>query len=147
MRAESFSARLGAYTPGEVILFVGDREDVQRLAIKAGVKAIVVTGGLEISPEILQEAEKAGVIVISSAHDTATTVFLARGAVRVESMISAELFTFTPDTLLDVAREQAASSRHFVFPIVDENRALVGILSKSDFLKPSPAGADPGGSQ
>jgi manganese-dependent inorganic pyrophosphatase len=138
MRTESFCARLGSYTPGEVILFVGDREDVHHLVIKAGVKAIVVTGGLEISPEILAEAEKAGVIVISSAHDTATTVFLARGAVRVESMISAELFTFTPDTLLDEARDKAASSRHFVFPIVDENGALVGILSKSDFLKPIP---------
>jgi manganese-dependent inorganic pyrophosphatase len=138
MRTESFSARLGSYAPNEVILFVGDREDVHRLVIKAGVKAIVVTGGLEISPEILREAQKVGVMVISSEHDTATTVFLARGAVRVESMISAELFTFTPETLLDDAREKAASSRHFVFPIVDENGALVGMLSKSDFLKPIP---------
>lgn len=138
MRAESFSARLGAYKPGEVILFVGDREDVQRLAINAGIKALVITGGLEIDGEVRKEAEKAGVTVISSAHDTATTVFLARGAVRVETMISAELFTFTPDTLLDEARERAASSRHFVFPVVDENLRVVGMLSKSDFLKPIP---------
>jgi len=138
MRTESFSARLGSYTPSELILFVGDREDVHRLVIEAGIKAIVITGGLEISRAIREEAEKAGVIVIGSAHDTATTVFLARGAVRVESMISAELFTFTADTLLDEAREKAASSRHFVFPIIDENRALVGMLSKSDFLKPIP---------
>ncbi len=98
----------------------------------------MVTGGLRISGETLAEAERAGVIVISSAHDTATTVLLARGAVRVESLISAELSTFTPDTLLDEAREKAASSMHFVFPILDENRTLVGILSKSDFLKPIP---------
>jgi len=138
MRAESFSARLGNYTPDEVILFVGDREDVQRLAIEAGVKAIVVTGGLEISEQIIDEAARAGVILISSAHDTATTVLQARGAVRVESMISSELFSFTPDTLLDEAREKAASSRHFVFPVVDENGVLLGMLSKSDFLKPIP---------
>jgi manganese-dependent inorganic pyrophosphatase len=138
MRTESFRARLGSYTPDEVVLFVGDREDVHRLVIKAGVKAIVVTGGLEISPDILAEAKKAGVIIISSQHDTATTVFLARGAVPVESMISAELFTFTPETLLEDARDKAASSRHFVFPIVDDHGALVGMLSKSDFLKPIP---------
>ena len=138
MRIESFSTRLGNYKPGELILFVGDREDVQRLAIDAGVKAIVVTGGLEITPEIRDEAKKAGVTMIASPHDSATTVLLARGAVRVESMISAELFTFTPETLLDEARDKAASSRHFVFPIVDENLALVGMLSKSDFLKPIP---------
>jgi manganese-dependent inorganic pyrophosphatase len=138
MRAESFSDRLGAYDPSQVILFVGDRDDVQSLAIKAGVKAIVVTGGLDIAPAIRADAERAGVIVIGSAHDTATTVFLARGAVRVETMISAELFTFSPDTVLDEAREKAASSRHFVFPVVDENDRLVGMLSKSDFLKPIP---------
>jgi len=138
MRTESFSDRIGSYAPGEVILFVGDREDVHRLVIKAGVKAIVITGGLDILPEILSEAKEAGVIVISSEHDTATTVFLARGAVRVESMISSELFSFTPETLLEDARDKAASSRHFVFPIVDENGALVGMLSKSDFLKPIP---------
>jgi manganese-dependent inorganic pyrophosphatase len=138
MRTESFSARLGSYTPSQLILFVGDREDVHRLVIKAGIKAIVITGGLDVSPAILEEAEKAGVIVISSEHDTATTVFLARGAVRVESMISAELFTFTADTLLDEARDKAASSRHFIFPVIDENDSLVGMLSKSDFLKPIP---------
>jgi len=138
MRTESFSERLRSYCTGEVILFVGDREDVHLLGIEAGVKAIVVTGGLEVSNAVLDEAEKAGVIVISSEHDTATTVFLARGAVRVESMISAELFTFTRDTLLDEAREKAASSRHYVFPVVDEHDALVGMLSKSDFLKPIP---------
>jgi len=138
MRTESFCERLGTYTPGEVILFVGDREDVHRLVIKAGVKAIVITGGLGICPDVLEEAARAGVIVISSEHDTATTVFLARGAVRVESLISAELFTFNADTLLDEARDKASNSRHFVFPIIDENGALVGMLSKSDFLKPIP---------
>ena len=138
MRADSFSERLGTYNPSDVILFVGDREDVHQLVIRAGVKAIVITGGLEVSAAILKEAEEAGVIIISSIHDTATTVFLARGAVRVESMISAELFTFTPETLLEDARDKAASSRHFVFPIIDENRVLVGMLSKSDFLKPVP---------
>jgi manganese-dependent inorganic pyrophosphatase len=53
-------------------------------------------------------------------------------------MISSELFTFSAETLLDDARDKAASSRHFVFPVIDENGALVGMLSKSDFLKPIP---------
>jgi manganese-dependent inorganic pyrophosphatase len=138
MRGASLSKRLANYKPEEVILFVGDRDDVQRIALEAGVKAIVVTGALDIAPDIGELANKAGVTVISSVHDTATTVLLARGAVRVESLISAELFSFTPETLLDEAREKAYSSRHFVFPILDEKQTLVGMLSKSDFLKPIP---------
>ena len=138
MSPEAFSLRLAYYPRDEVILFVGDRDNILVSAIQAGVKAVVVTGGLKVGETIREEAEKAGVTLISSPHDTATTVLLARGAVRVESMISSELSTFSPDTLLDEAREKAAASRHFVFPVVDENRRLVGILSKSDFLKAIP---------
>jgi manganese-dependent inorganic pyrophosphatase len=76
--------------------------------------------------------------MISSPHDTATTVLLARGAVRVERMTEPEYLSFTPETLLDEARRIAADSAAFVFPVLGENGALVGILSKSDFLKELP---------
>lgn len=138
MGIDSFSKKLDDHHAHEVVLFVGDREEVQRRAIAADVRALVITGGLTISPEIRAEAEQAGVVMISSPHDTATSVLLARGAVKVERMLSAELATFRPETSLDEAREKAAASRHFIFPVVDEHGVLVGILSKSDFLKTIP---------
>jgi manganese-dependent inorganic pyrophosphatase len=50
-----------------------------------------------------------------------------------------EPFTsFSPDTPLEIARERAASSASFVFPIVAEDGVLAGIMSKSDFIKPVP---------
>lgn len=136
MNAESFAPRLERYTEKRVILFVGDRPQIQHLAIQAKVYAIVVTGGLPISAETHEAAKKAGVTVISSPHDTATTVLLARGAVRVERMIERDVRTFKPDTLLEEARRIAAESSAFVFPVLDEGGGLVGILSKSDFIKP-----------
>ncbi|MDP9292333.1 MAG: CBS domain-containing protein, partial [Verrucomicrobiota bacterium] len=138
MDIESFSRKLDDHCAQEVVLFVGDREEIQRRAIAANVRALVITGGLGISPGIRAEAERAGVVVISSPHDTATSVLLARGAVKVERMLSAELATFRAETSLEEARETAAASRHFIFPVVDEHGALVGILSKSDFLKTIP---------
>jgi manganese-dependent inorganic pyrophosphatase len=65
-------------------------------------------------------------------------VLLARGAVRVEQMIETEFITFLPDTPLDEARRIAADSAAFVFPVLNDEGALVGILSKSDFLKELP---------
>jgi manganese-dependent inorganic pyrophosphatase len=137
MSQESFSHRLESHEASQIVLFVGDRENIQFCAIRAKVRAIVVTGGLAVPVHIEQAAREAGVVIISSPHDTATTVLLARGAVRAGRMV--EAFTsFTPDTPLEIARERAAGSASFVFPIVDEDGVLAGVLSKSDFIKPIP---------
>ncbi|HET6408129.1 MAG TPA: putative manganese-dependent inorganic diphosphatase [Chthoniobacteraceae bacterium] len=138
MEADSFSERLDRYREQRLILFVGNRPRILERAIEARVQAIVVTGGLAIEEETRVAARSAGVTMISSPHDTATTVLLARGAVRVESMIETEFTTFLADTPLDEARRVAADSAAFVFPVINDDGALVGILSKSDFLKELP---------
>ena len=135
MKAETFSDRLRHHRPAQLVLFVGDRDDIQMLAIAAQVRAIVVTGGLEIAPAVHDAARAAGVALITSPHDTAITVDLARGAVRVGRMLETELVSFTPETLLEQVRAVAAHSAAFVFPIVDEEGVLVGILAKSNLLK------------
>ncbi len=135
MSEKSFSHRLENHQASQLVLFVGDRENIQLWAIRAKVRAIVVTGGLAVPGHIEKAAHDAGVVIISSPHDTATTVLLARGAVRAGRMV--EAFTsFTPDTPLDVARERAAGSASFVFPVIGEDGVLLGVLSKSDFIKP-----------
>lgn len=138
MAADSFGPRLQGYRGKRIILFVGDRPTIQELAIAAGVRAIVVTGGMPVGERLRAAAQAADVTIVSSPHDTATSVLLARGAVRVERMIEADYQSFHADTLLDEARHLAAQSAAFVFPVLDDDGALVGILSKSDFLKELP---------
>ncbi len=135
MSADTFAERLRHHRAERLVLFVGDRDDIQMLAIAAKVRAIVVTGDLSVAPAVGEAARAGGVTIISSPYDTATTVELARGAVRVGRMLEPEYLSFTPDTLLDHVREKAAHSAAFVFPIVDEEGVLVGILAKSNLLK------------
>jgi manganese-dependent inorganic pyrophosphatase len=136
MAQDSFVPRLQRYKDKLVVLFVGDRPHIQEIAIRERVHAIVVTGGHSISEEIRAAARTANVTMISSPHDTATSVLLARGAVRVEQMVLRDFTSFHIDTPLDEAREIAAESAGFVFPVLDDNGILAGILSKSDFIKP-----------
>lgn len=138
MAQDSFIPRLRRYKDKQVILFVGDRPHVQLLAIEENVNAIIVTGGLEIPEFIRESARSAGITLISSPHDTASTVLLARGAVRVERMIQTEYTSFHKETPLAEARQVAAQSGQFIFPVIDDESKLVGILSKSDFIKPVP---------
>lgn len=138
MSRDTLAERLAHYRDRRIVLFVGDRPEVQQLAIDARIYALVVTGGAAVSEETRAAARTASVTIIKSPHDTATSVLLTRGAVRVERMIERDVTTFQPDTPLDEARRIAADSAAFVFPVLDDSGALVGILSKSDFLKPIP---------
>ena len=138
MNADTFSKRLEQNQAGKVLVIVGDRDDIQMRAIESNVRALIITGGLKVLASIKRAAGDSGVTIISSPHDSATTVLLARGAVHADQMVGAEFPSFSPDTLLDIAREQAASLSAFLFPVITEDGGLVGVLSKSDFIKPVP---------
>lgn len=135
MKEETFAQRLRRLHVADVVLLVGDRDDVQRRAIEEGVRAIIVTGAIPIPPGVQEFARARGVTLIRSRHDTATTVLLARGAVRVSQMVEREFDSFPPDLPLEAARARAAGSKGAIFPVLDAERRLVGVLSKSDFLK------------
>ena len=140
MQQQSFAPRIAKYR-GEgrkVVVFVGDRPHIQQLAIEHGAHAVVVTGGYAIEPDVEIAARAAGITLLASPTDTATSVLMARGAVSAGRMLETSFVYFLKDTRLSEARQRAAESSEFVFPVVDEHGALCGILSKSDFLKPVP---------
>ena len=138
MDAETFAGRLVNLDPARSVVFVGDRENVQRAAIDAGVKAIVVTGGDDPSAQIIEIARHRGTAMVTSPHDTATSVIFARGAIVVRHVLETSAEHFDADMTLALARRTVALSNKFIFPVLDGQGRLEGILSKSDFLK-SPA--------
>jgi Inorganic pyrophosphatase/exopolyphosphatase len=138
MHTSSFEQRIRSLDLANTVLIVGDRFNIQRISIEAGVKALVVTGELPVGDDILALAREKGVTVIVAPYDTATTVLLARSAVTAERMLWAEYESLSPDMPLAAARQQVALSSQFAFPVLDDDGRLEGILSKSDFLKPIP---------
>ena len=138
MGQDAFNERLQSYEAESLVVFVGDRTNIQWKAIKQGVRAIVITGGLAPDDDMIDDATQAGVSVISSPFDTASTVLLARGAVDAGLMVDTEFTSFDPETSLAEAREKVRDVHAAVFPILDTMGGLVGVLSKSDFIKPVP---------
>ena len=140
MRQDSFGPRLKSYREEgrKVVVFAGDRPHIQQLAIDLRAHAIVVTGANAIEPEVEIAARAAGVTLLSSPTDTATSVLMSRGAVRAGRMVETDFLSFRRDTRLAEARHSAADSSAFVFPVMDDHGKLCGILSKSDFIKEIP---------
>jgi manganese-dependent inorganic pyrophosphatase len=135
MSLEAFAQRLPNYKPERILVVVGDRHDVQELAIREKVKVMIVTGGLPVEPEILAKAKENGVSIIVSPHDSATTAMLCRAAINVTHMSHEHFLTFRDDEPLAGIQKLAAESSFQAFPVVNDENEVVGILSKSDFLK------------
>jgi manganese-dependent inorganic pyrophosphatase len=135
MDAGTFAGRLKNLEPERTVLFVGDRENVHRTALEGGIRALVVTGGAEVDRDFIAEARDKGMAVIVSPWDTATSVIFARGAMVARHAMEQVPVKFDADTPLELARRSVTLSNKFIFPVIDENGQLEGILSKSDFLK------------
>lgn len=135
MSAESFMERLRGYQPEKLIVIVGDRRDIQSLAIRERVRVVLVTGGLAVDAALIDEAKRQKVSLLISPHDSATTAMLSRAAITVDHMIHRDFLSFRDDERLAAVRHSAAISNFQAFPVVDDKKRTVGILSKSDFLK------------
>lgn len=135
MREESFGARLEKFPPERLCVLVGDRDDIQSFAIRSGVRVLVVTGGGPVDLKTIEAARKNKVSVIVSPHDTATTASLCRAAVSVRHVLNEEFLCFRESAPLAAVREEALSSGYLAFPVLNGEGRMVGILSKTDFLK------------
>jgi manganese-dependent inorganic pyrophosphatase len=135
MQPASFAERLHNYAPEKLLVLVGDRVEIQRLAIEGRARVLVITGGYDVQPEIRALAQAHEVSVVLSPHDTTTTAMLCRSAIAVEHLLREDYLTFQPEEPLESAQRLAASSQFQAFPVVDEDRRVVGICTKSDFLR------------
>jgi manganese-dependent inorganic pyrophosphatase len=130
MRVESMQSRLEP----DALIVLGDREEAQRAAIAGGVGAIIITGGLPVSPAILDLAWQHQVTVISVPHHTFTTVRLLNMSIPVGHIVRRGVPTVAPDDLVDEVKRLLTRER--TLPVLDEAGRVVGVLSRSDLLKP-----------
>ncbi|MEY4201896.1 MAG: hypothetical protein RLZZ265_3636 [Verrucomicrobiota bacterium] len=135
MSLESFAERLDSYPREKLAVVVGDRWDIQNLAIRERVRLVIVTGGLQVEAKTLDAARKNEVSLVVSPHDSATTAMLCRGAISVSHMLHEHFLTFREDESLVDVQPVATASAFQAFPVLDQSGRTVGILSKSDFLK------------
>lgn len=118
------------------IVIVGDRHDIQRRSIELGVRAIVVTSNLEPDDDTIEFAKERGVSLIVSPYDSATTALVVRTASTIERVIERNVTTISQDTRIVDARKKFSAANAHAIPVIADDGALIGILTKSDVLRP-----------
>jgi manganese-dependent inorganic pyrophosphatase len=121
--------------PGQSVVIVGDRWDIQQRSIQIGVRALVVTGNLPVDEEVVQQAREAGVSLIVSPYDSATTAWVIRTASSVDRLIDRKFSSVSPDLRISDLRRKVASTSALAYMVLSDEGKLIGILSKTDILK------------
>ena len=138
MLTASFQKRLEQLDIPSTVLIVGDRWNIYELSILAKVPVIIITNNFSPPDRVVALAQEHGTTLLSSAHDTATTVLLARAAVTAGQMLSPEFIRLNAEATLRQTRMDIALRSQFAFPVLGSQGRLQGIISKSDLLKPVP---------
>lgn len=135
MGSFSFSKDMEGRNPAEVLLFTADRNDIIRLAIEAGTRVIIVTGGNHPGEEAVQAAKKAGVILICT--EFYITQALNLGKLSIPAALAAERgnIQISGDMLKSEVRRKLLGSHHRGLAVVDEENRVTGIVTRSDLLK------------
>lgn len=121
----------------QAIIIVGDRRDIQSKSIEIGVRLLVVTGNLPVDDDIAEHAREAGISLIVSPYDSASTAWVIRSATTLDRLIDRKFPSLTPDIRLNDLRKKVANSNVAAYMVLSDEGKLQGILTKTDVLKPA----------
>ena len=119
------------------IIIVGDRWDIQERCLQMGVRLVVITGGLEVDPEVVARAKRLGVSLIVSPYDSASTAWIIRTATHINHLVVPHPKCFSAEDRISSVKSRVANSNASLYMVVDEHKNLVGVFAKSDLLRPS----------
>ncbi len=127
--------RMQRFPHSSVMVLVGDRPDVQEMAIRNGVDCLIITGGFEVTADIMALAQAEDVPCIYTPYDTASAAQLIRFSRPIADALHDGFLCFTTKTPLKEVLSQTQESHQPLFPVVDdETGRLFGVFSKSDLV-------------
>lgn len=134
-------------TPGSLMI-VGNRENVQQLALQQGA-AVLITGGFDTSTEIQELADELALPILRTTYDTFTVATMINRAlsdqlIKKDILLVSDIYMplektkylSITDTVKDYNR-LSEETEHSRFPVVNRNMRVVGIVTAKDVLEKS----------
>lgn len=132
---------MAEYIEPESLLIVGNRKDAQMLALKMGA-AVLVTGGFDVDEEVVKLADRVNMPLISSSYDTFTVatcinralykLLVRKDVIRVKDAMVKDPDYLDMNATVGDWRRLLKLTHHSKFPVVDEEKRVVGIATTND---------------
>lgn len=135
---KSFGDWLAQIDPRRSILITGQRPQIVNAALEAGVRMLVLSGGVPLEPRLVEQATARGVSLISSPFDTANCCWLTRLSTPVSALIGRDFLQVGHAELLSDLRLKFLHQDAAGAIVVDAEGRVAGIATKSHLLKSSP---------
>ncbi|MEE4254738.1 MAG: putative manganese-dependent inorganic diphosphatase [Desulfuromusa sp.] len=137
-REASFSRWVEGVVPGKTILITGDRPGIQRLAVEAGIRLLIISGGSPVDENLLETAQKNNVSILVSHFDTANCVWLTRMATPVGLLAETDFMVVKPNDLIEDLRLKLTHGKQSGAIVCSKDGLVAGIATKSHLIKNSP---------
>lgn len=133
------------YLVNSGLLIVGDREDIQLLALEHH-NAVLVTGGFQVSEKVIEQANQMEVPVMVTHYDTFTVatminLALSNARIKMDAKVVDEIYHQKEEygylMMTDTVKEYHTLARqlnHVRFPVLDEVGKVVGVVSMRDVV-------------
>lgn len=119
------------------LVICGDRPYVHNLAVEYGVRALIVTGGYQIDPELEKAAKEKNLCVLLAKQDTASCATLIRCSRTVKHVLRESFITVSSEEPVSLLKKRISSLAQELFPVVDpDTQKMIGVISKSDMIDP-----------
>lgn len=132
--AASSSDLMSEFVEENDLVILGNRKEAQQCAIDLNVACIVVCHGAEVSADIMEQARKREIVIISTPHDTFTVARQINQSIPVKHFMTKELITFKLRDYVDDVKDVMAHKRYRDFPIVDNKGHFLGFISRRRLL-------------
>ena len=130
---DALHVSLSSMTSDDVAV-VGDNEPAQLALISAGIAAIIVAEGAPIGERVVEAAKARSVSLLATplnAFNVGRMVHLSHPA---EHVMATDVDTVQLSDLVSTAKKVVTNSRYRTACVVDENRKLLGMLSRNTFI-------------
>lgn len=120
----------------EDLVILGNRKEVQQMAIDMGVSCMIVSTGAEIEEGIVEQAREKEIVIIATEHDTFTVARLINQSIPIRHFMSDKkgLLFFKMRDYVDDVKEIMMKNRYRDFPVLDNKGNFLGFISRRRLL-------------
>lgn len=137
-REASFSRWVDEIVPEKTILITGDRTGIQRLAVEAGVRLLIISGNSPVAENLLVTARNNDVSILVSRYDTANCAWLTRMATPVGILAESDFMVVTPNDLLEDLRVKLTHGKQSGAIVNSADGRVFGLATKGHLIKNLP---------
>lgn len=117
------------------LVILGNIKERQMIALEENASCIIVSTKEEIDDEVITLAKEKECVIISTPYDSFTVARLIHQSLPIKYFMTRKgIVSFEMDDYVDDVKEQMAKIRHRDFPIIDEQRHLLGMMSRRNLL-------------